>query len=727
MVTKFFGIESINRDAQRFIIRGTGLFYLANFTFFFTQTFLFLYALETLSFAEFGIVLAIRYGIQAIADYPTGVVGDWISQRVVLSSAFIFYCLTFLIIGLASNFLSFAIAFVLLALGNSQESGAYEAWFDNNFKLFVYEDAERKIFSEYIGKRAMGQRLVNASAMIIGGLFSSQFGRQIIFLSQGAFYFIVALLFLRYLVDHPQLERKSSSMSSFFELLGDGLKYSLNNRTLLMIITGLVIWYGIGVPFWFHFLLFPFYESYGKTDEHTSLARSIIYIMMGIAVGLAGIFIRRLSNASAKKLLSFNMLVKDILFYGSVILLLTMFPAPDHFDLISFLALIIIFGFSATISECAINLLLQRIYIDLIPDENRNSIYSLIPTLSVFLRVPVLLLGGVLLQFMNVVTILIFIIGINFTGALLVSIAVFNYRETPNQSYQGGIRMNFDLNKIKFQKYGPKDHDYKIKYKPMVYTERGVIYPLDHLLGMVFQYNPATYQQFVTQLTSKVQSMIKTNYVKEKSIDVAGILENYENLKSYPELGEAMINFSLNFCKLPKNGAWEKEEIEHPNKYIMRGLLFSRYYAVLALTEVMDKETAIELFKKHIEDFSLNHPRIPKIETIEIHRSNFVEGTHREIRIISEIINGKFIIRKDTCSWYEVMKEVNDPELAYFVACFGDYAGCKARNENFVLTRNYTLMQGHPYCDEVYHDTRIDSDVTHPPKEFFDNLWTKSQ
>ncbi|MCG3224149.1 MAG: hypothetical protein H7647_06760 [Candidatus Heimdallarchaeota archaeon] len=34
----------------------------------------------------------------------------------------------------------------------------------------------------------------------------------------------------------------------------------------------------------------------------------------------------------------------------------------------------------------------------------------------------------------------------------------------------------------------------------------------------------------------------------------------------------------------------------------------------------------------------------------------------------------------------------------------------------------HTLMEGDPYCSRVLHDTRIDYDLRHPPKEFWDNF-----
>ncbi|UCG02983.1 MAG: hypothetical protein JSW11_03150 [Candidatus Heimdallarchaeota archaeon] len=44
------------------------------------------------------------------------------------------------------------------------------------------------------------------------------------------------------------------------------------------------------------------------------------------------------------------------------------------------------------------------------------------------------------------------------------------------------------------------------------------------------------------------------------------------------------------------------------------------------------------------------------------------------------------------------------------------------RDESLILTMEHTNAQGDPYCSRVLHDTRVDYDLRHPPKKFWDNL-----
>ncbi len=86
------------------------------------------------------------------------------------------------------------------------------------------------------------------------------------------------------------------------------------------------------------------------------------------------------------------------------------------------------------------------------------------------------------------------------------------------------------------------------------------------------------------------------------------------------------------------------------------------------------------------------------------------------------INEGKYFYRNNNCTWIEAMKELPDSELKYYTCCYGDYQSVKVHNKNFILTMEHTIAQGDPYCSRVIHDTRVDWNLAHPPKEFWDNM-----
>ena len=73
--------------------------------------------------------------------------------------------------------------------------------------------------------------------------------------------------------------------------------------------------------------------------------------------------------------------------------------------------------------------------------------------------------------------------------------------------------------------------------------------------------------------------------------------------------------------------------------------------------------------------------------------------------------------------WADAIEDLADAELKYLAACYGDFQGYNNSNEHFILTMKHTVVEGYPYCDCIVHDIRVNKDLTHPPREFFDNMW----
>ena len=93
------------------------------------------------------------------------------------------------------------------------------------------------------------------------------------------------------------------------------------------------------------------------------------------------------------------------------------------------------------------------------------------------------------------------------------------------------------------------------------------------------------------------------------------------------------------------------------------------------------------------------------------------------VRIYGMISEAKMFFRNENCLWVDVLTDLPDKELKYFVCCYGDYQTARTyRNEHITLTMEHTIAEGDPYCSRVLHDTRIDWNLKHPPKEFWDNI-----
>jgi hypothetical protein len=121
--------------------------------------------------------------------------------------------------------------------------------------------------------------------------------------------------------------------------------------------------------------------------------------------------------------------------------------------------------------------------------------------------------------------------------------------------------------------------------------------------------------------------------------------------------------------------------------------------------------------------------RVAKADIEDKSLEDFSEDSRNEdpenpgwLRLVSDVEDGKVLIRKDTCLWADAMEEFPDEELKFLVCCYGDYFSIKMRNSNFELTMEHSIAGGHPYCDCVIHDTRINDKLEHPSDDFFASL-----
>jgi len=201
------------------------------------------------------------------------------------------------------------------------------------------------------------------------------------------------------------------------------------------------------------------------------------------------------------------------------------------------------------------------------------------------------------------------------------------------------------------------------------------------------------------------------------------VLANYPALAANPELGTALLMRVLQFLGVAALCTPETR-ISADAKQYLRGYLFIGYYLAKAFEQQLSKKGAVEAFQKIRDEYT----RIMPFEKAE-HVSEFVfggegAGAFKNAFIMTEftIDEGQSGAKVCKCKWAEVMKELNDPDFAYAVACHYDFEAAKMYNPAFHLTRSGTLIQGRPCCDFLWHDTRVDTDLTHPGKEFWDAI-----
>lgn len=386
-LNKFLQVKNLSVRAQNLVRKYFSLYILTSATYLISSTFYILYILDTLDYAEFGLVVSIGFIFRAIIDYPTGVLADWLGHKYVLFLAYIAHSISFTMLAFLNSVdqtrvFSFCIAiYIIESFALAQESGAMQAWFDNNYKVAASnQDPERETYKDIFGKSIMGLRLLGGIAILSGGLISSFISRETVFIIQAALMLIFAFIFLKTLEDLQEIPKIKISISGFGKLLYDGFLVVFQSYTLFFFVVSYVILIVTNL-IWVNLIIYPLYFGYTGNDSTAALLRSLLFIF--------GAFVTYFGSQVAKKLdlrtwLPFIIFFHSIFFYGLYALILHLSPYENELNrpvLYGIFFIAMIGNFLSTIWM----LLFQRFMVDVVPDRSRNSFYSLIPTIGLLI------------------------------------------------------------------------------------------------------------------------------------------------------------------------------------------------------------------------------------------------------------------------------------------------------------------------------------------------------
>jgi hypothetical protein len=299
--------------------------------------------------------------------------------------------------------------YAMQGFASSQISGAWGAWFDNNYKYANPADEDRKEYGVFWGRMGMISQIASTLALIPGSVLAAVFNRPWVFQLQFIGATIFAILVLKLIRDFPEVEAEREgrpSMNEYVNLLKGGVSYIRHTPYVKYIIVGSCITYST-ITVWGNLILFPMYFSYLITDVAVASFRTIAFIPGVFAQERSGIWSRRFEPK--KWIPRFRLLqAGGLVFYLAMASVLFFFPPMSTGDdLVSIMlpftsveilripianvvpiflifmvfCLTLIFGGFAEI-------LTQRILLDVIPNRNRNSIYSLSPTILFLFAMP---------------------------------------------------------------------------------------------------------------------------------------------------------------------------------------------------------------------------------------------------------------------------------------------------------------------------------------------------
>ncbi|UCE11683.1 MAG: L-2-amino-thiazoline-4-carboxylic acid hydrolase [Candidatus Thorarchaeota archaeon] len=283
------------------------------------------------------------------------------------------------------------------------------------------------------------------------------------------------------------------------------------------------------------------------------------------------------------------------------------------------------------------------------------------------------------------------------------------------------------MNFVRTGELRPNALEVPIEISPLEEIDRLTLKRLNHLLGFIKERKPEILREFVEELTGELLNQAKEDYAIRDVLDLDDVLSGLPLLQEHVDLTVALLNYCFDVLQLPQGTEWLGKKVSVSTRADLRSFLLPRYNNLMALVDIVGREDAIAFYKRFFTQY-LADTRDPdrkiydSLEDLYEERSRETEEPSAWVVVRGMLSDGKYAFRNDNCLWVDALEDIEDSELKYYICCYGDYEGAKAHNESIVMTMEHTIAEGNPYCSRVLHDTRVDWNLRHPPKEFWDKM-----
>jgi MFS family permease len=423
----FLGLPDANEKVLRLAKIMAILGPLANVTFVLSTTFYVIFIAEALGggpgmylqgMGLVGTLVVVQMVVQILLDYPTGAIGDWIGQRYIVSSAAVSYAIAFFMVSFVTTetpFLYLVLVYAIQGFAQSQQSGAWGAWFDNNYRVAMPGDTDRKQYGVFWGRMGMMMQIVATACLIPGGILAVVLSRPWVFQFQAVLALVLSILVFRLVRDFPEVEEQRKGrpeMGEYVSILKGGVSFLFKHRFVRNIVVGGMLATS-SIMVWGNLILFPMYFLYLITDVAVASFRTTLFLPGVVAQERSGVWSRRFEPKKWIPRFRFMQTCGFVFFWVFALIMWVLPPAPPNgntlivywpFTTVAILTLpvenllpiaIIFMTFVATSFFGGFaEILTQRVLLDVIPNRIRNSMYSLSPTIATLFAIPQIAIFG---------------------------------------------------------------------------------------------------------------------------------------------------------------------------------------------------------------------------------------------------------------------------------------------------------------------------------------------
>ena len=248
---------------------------------------------------------------------------------------------------------------------------------------------------------------------------------------------------------------------------------------------------------------------------------------------------------------------------------------------------------------------------------------------------------------------------------------------------------------------------------------------MNYFLGFFKEQIPDIFPQYVDNLTASYQNLLDDKRIKTNPPDLDILVSENSHMKEHLELARLVLNYILQVLQLPSEKPLGKTKAI--NRAYYQSWSHHNYNNLVVLTETIGRAEAIALYKRFVTNYIVEN-RNPNRETYENVEALFAKRTAPQtalsdwVMVHTMLEDGKYAYRMDNCIFIQAQEDLPDSELKYYISCYGDYEKAKNFHDSFIMTMEHTIAKGDPYCSRLFHDTRVDWDLRHPPKSFWDSM-----
>jgi hypothetical protein len=247
------------------------------------------------------------------------------------------------------------------------------------------------------------------------------------------------------------------------------------------------------------------------------------------------------------------------------------------------------------------------------------------------------------------------------------------------------------------------------------------------MLKYLNEYKPEIVEDYIQHLIKRIKNEIDSIEKKKGFYDFPAVEEKFEFLDKYPELRKLTREFLLTHMNPMKKSPTD------PQKFIVHGfnhsMAFRRlsYQRVKSFAEMLGKEEGIKLYAKiltsYIEEMVKKNPQKEDITITKFQERAIKSWCDYGMADFTCCVLDKnmIVFRFDSCFAHEVLKDYNDPDIAYYASCYG--ADLPAFNKGRIIKLRRTQTLHHDdFCDELYWDSRVHKNPKHPSIDFIKDM-----